>query len=57
MRRFRHRRKFTRFKGLTYRGSGIYFNDDGDEYKRIGKRKFLKMTDIQSGWERLSKRH
>lgn len=57
MRKFRYRkRRFTRFKGLTYRGRGVYVNEDGDEFKRIGKRKFLQMTDVQMGWRRLSRR-
>lgn len=57
MKNYRHRkRRKINFKGLKHKYGNIYEDEEGDEFKRIGKRKFLRMTDIQMGWSRLSKR-
>jgi len=50
------KRKKIHFKGLKHKYKNIYEDEEGDEFKRIGKRKFLRMTDVQAGWRILSKK-
>ena len=50
----RHRR--VNFRGYKYVGHGIYEDEGGDKFKMIGKRKLLRITDVQMGLERRRRR-
>lgn len=54
MRRFRHRKRVY-FRGLRHKYGRIYQNSEGDEFKRIGKRRFIQISDVQMCWHRLSR--